>query len=129
MSKTAPSGKFRTEKVAPEGGWGYFVVVGLALPFACSLGALGSFGLMFNDFLIKLNAGTKAVTIVNGAFFSGLSFGSLFSSSLFKRFSMRSVGVFGALVYFAGGFMTIFITSVEQLVISFGILQGELFTY
>lgn len=79
---------------------------------------------MFNDFLTNLNAGTSAVTVVNGAFFSALSFASLFSSTLFKQFSMRSVGIFGGLVYFAGGIMTIFVTSVEHLIVSFGVLQG-----
>lgn len=81
---------------------------------------------MFNDFLTNLGAGTSAVTIVNGAFFSALSFASLFSSTLFRQFSMRSVGVFGGLVFFAGSLMTIFVTSVEHLIVSFGVLQGKL---
>ncbi|XP_055300651.1 monocarboxylate transporter 14-like [Sitodiplosis mosellana] len=124
MDETVTNTKFRMEKVAPEGGWGYLIGIGLALPFACCLGALGSFGLMFNEFLTNLGAGTSAVTIVNGAFFSALSFASLFSSTLFRQFSMRSVGVFGSLVYFAGSLMTIFVTSVEHLIVSFGVLQG-----
>lgn len=37
---------------------------------------------------------------------------------------MRSVGVFGALLYFAGGIVLIFATSVEHLIVSFGIMQG-----
>lgn len=79
---------------------------------------------MFNDFLTNLNAGTSAVTVVNGAFYSALSFASLFSSTLFRQFSMRSVGVFGGFVYFTGSFLTIFATSVEHLIVSFGVLQG-----
>lgn len=90
------------------------------------MGALGSFGLMFNDFLTNLGAGTSAVTIVNGSFFSALSFASLFSSTLFKQFSMRSVAIFGSVVYFLGSLMTVFATSVEHLIVSFGVLQGRL---
>lgn len=33
MATTLTNGKFRTEKRAPEGGWGYFVGIGMALPF------------------------------------------------------------------------------------------------
>lgn len=89
------------------------------------MGSLLSFGLMFNDFFKRLNAGTKAVTIVNGVFASSMSFACLFSSTLFKKFSMRSVGLFGALVYFIGSLMTIFVSSIEELIISFGVFQGK----
>ena len=65
------------------------------------------------------------MTIINGTFFSAVSFSGLFASSLFKKFSMRSVGVFGALIYFLGSVMSIFVISVEQLVVSFGVLQGK----
>ncbi|XP_031623601.1 monocarboxylate transporter 14-like [Contarinia nasturtii] len=125
MDETITNGKFRTKKVAPEGGWGYFVGIGLSIFFALYMGSLLSFGLMFNDFFAQLNVGTSAVTIVHGAFFSSMSFACLFSSTLFKKFSMRSIGLFGAFVYFFGSLMTIFVYSVEQLIVSFGVLQGS----
>lgn len=48
----------------------------------------------------------------------------LFSNSLFEKFSMRSVGVFGAIVYFLGNFLTIFTTSIEYLLVTYGLMQG-----
>lgn len=80
---------------------------------------------MFNDFILGLGGATSSVTIINGSFFSAVSFAGLFSSTLFKKFPMRNVGVFGGVIYTLGSFMTIFATSVEHLVVSFGVLQGK----
>lgn len=33
MTDTNSNRKFRTEKAAPEGGWGYLIAIGLTLPF------------------------------------------------------------------------------------------------
>lgn len=89
------------------------------------MGSLNSFGLMFNDFITNCGGGTSAVTIINGTFFSAISFAGLFATTLFKKFSMRSIGVFGACIYILGSLMTIFVTSVEHLIVSFGVLQGN----
>lgn len=84
-----------------------------------------SFGLMFNDFLTSLGEETSAVTIITGCFFCALSFAGLFTNTLFKKFSIRTVAVFGGTMYFVGSLMTIFVTSVEQLMIAFSVFQGE----
>lgn len=84
-----------------------------------------SFGLMFNDFLIDLGKETSAVTIITGCYFCALSFAGLFTNTLFKKFSIRTVGVFGGTLYFLGSLLTIFVTSVEQLLITFGVFQGK----
>lgn len=84
-----------------------------------------SFGLMFNDFLHGLGEETSAVTIIQAFFFCALSFAGLFTNTLFKKFSIRTVGMVGSGMYFLGSFLTIFVTSVEQLIISFSIFQGK----
>lgn len=96
---------------------------------ACSLGSFASFGLLFNDFLNDLNAGTSAVTIITGSYFSACSFAGLFASSLFKKFPIRNIGLFGATIYFLGSLMVPFATSVEHLIVSFGIMGGDLFRF
>lgn len=82
---------------------------------------------MFNDFITSCGGESRAVIIVIGFFTSALSFGGLFASIAFKKFSIRSVGICGAILYSIGSFLTIFVTSVEHLIISFGIMQGEFF--
>lgn len=89
------------------------------------MGGIHSFGLMFNDFLEDLNAGTSAVTMIIGILSFSLSLGSLFASVLFKKVSFRCVGVIGAIFYTVGSVIVVFATSVEMLMISYGALQGE----
>lgn len=84
-----------------------------------------SFGLMFNDFLTSLGEKTSAITLITSSFFSALSFAGLFTNTLFKKFSIRMVGLLGGTMYFVGSLMTIFVNSVEQLMVSFSFLQGN----
>lgn len=83
-----------------------------------------SFGLIFNGFLTNLGAETSAVTVIMGTFFSAQSFSGLFASTLFRKFSMRTVGTVGAVIYFLGNLLTVFVTSVEMLIFTYGVLQG-----
>ncbi|XP_031626281.1 uncharacterized protein LOC116342706 isoform X2 [Contarinia nasturtii] len=120
---------YRTVKVPPEGGFGYLVAIGMSMPFIFALSSMPSFGLMFNDFLLGLGEETSAVTIITSTFFCAFSFAGLFTNTLFKKMSIRKVGIFGATMYFVGSLMTIFVTSVEQLMISFSIFQGAGFGF
>lgn len=80
---------------------------------------------MFNEFLADLGAETSAVTLVIACYFSSQSFSSIFAGALFRKFSIRSVGLVGATFYFLGLFLCVFITSTEMLAFSFGILNGQ----
>lgn len=89
------------------------------------MGVFASFGLLFNDFLTSVGAGTSGVTIIVGFFHLCVSLIGLIVGSLIKKFTLRPVGIFGAIIYFAGSVTTIFSTSVLHLIISMGILQGN----
>lgn len=84
-----------------------------------------SFGLVFNNFLASLGAETSAVTVIMGAFFSAQSVSGLIASALFRKYKMRTIGTVGAVIYFLGHLLTIFVTSVEMLIFTYGVLQGD----
>lgn len=88
------------------------------------MGSFASFGLLFNDLVTELGSGTSAITIISGFYFVSYSFAGIFASTLFKKFPMRNVGVFGSLIFFIGTFITAFANSIETLIIFFGIFQG-----
>lgn len=116
---------YRIDKSQSEAHWwGYLIVLGMALPLCCACGSIGSFGLMFNDFITDLGGESGAVTVVIGFFAIALSFAGLLSSVLFKAFSVRSVGLIGCTIYSLGSVLTIFITSITQLIIVYGVMQG-----
>lgn len=85
-----------------------------------------SFGIIFDEFLGSVGAETGAVTTIMGTYSSSYSIAGMLASPLFKKTSMRSVGILGSILYFVGSVMTIFATSVEMLIISLGILQGSI---
>lgn len=84
-----------------------------------------SFGIMYGEFLKSINAETSAVAAVIGTTFGAVSFAGLFANILFHTFSMRSVGLFGAIIFFLGSLLCTFVTSIGTLIFSFGILQGD----
>lgn len=56
---------------------------------------MSAFGLMFNDFLSNLGKGTSTVAIITGTNFSATSFAALFAGTLYKKYPIRSIGLFG----------------------------------
>lgn len=84
------------------------------------------FGLMFNDFLTDIGAETSAVTTIMGILNFALCVGGLFAGTLSKIFSVRLTALFGGISFFVGSVMSIFVTSVPYLIVSYGILLGEL---
>uniref|UniRef100_A0A0A1WGI3 Monocarboxylate transporter 9 n=1 Tax=Zeugodacus cucurbitae TaxID=28588 RepID=A0A0A1WGI3_ZEUCU len=116
--------KTQSRLEAPDGGWGVFVCIGMALPFISGLAALPSFGLIFGDFLRSIGAETSAVAFITSAFFSAFSFAGLFSGSLFNRYGLRAVGLLGGGLYFFGSILQIFVRSTWELLFAFSIIQG-----
>uniref|UniRef100_A0A182IPW6 Major facilitator superfamily (MFS) profile domain-containing protein n=1 Tax=Anopheles atroparvus TaxID=41427 RepID=A0A182IPW6_ANOAO len=111
-------------RVPPEGGWGLLVGVGMAAMFVVTLGSLPSFGLMFGDFLTELGEETGAIALITSCFFSALSFAGLFTNTLMKKTSCRTVGLMGAVSYIVGSLLTVFVRSTNELLISFAVFQG-----
>ncbi|XP_030381357.1 monocarboxylate transporter 7 isoform X2 [Scaptodrosophila lebanonensis] len=109
---------------APDGGWGIFVCIGMAMPFVSALASLPSFGLVFGDFLKSIGAETSAVAFITSAFFCSLSFAGLLSGSLFRRWGLRAVGLTGGILYFLGSVLQIFATSTMHLTFAFSLVQG-----
>lgn len=48
----------------------------------------------------------------------------LFAKFLFDKYTIKTVAWAGGLVFFVGGFLTIFVTQVWHLIITYGIMQG-----
>lgn len=88
-----------------------------------------SFGIMYGEFLKSINAETSAVAVVIGSSFGAMSCAALFANILFHTISMRSVGLFGATIFFVGSLLCAFATSIGTLIFAFSILQGNCSTY
>lgn len=107
----------------------FIIILPLRRRQVCALSSMPSFGLLFSDFLTNLGEETSAITLITSSYFSALSFAGLFTKPLFQKFSIRTVGVAGGTLYFLGSIMTVFVTSVEQLLVAFSIIQGAGFGF
>lgn len=91
----------------------------------CAWGNQGTFAFIFNDILKESGRQSSALELITGSYSSALSFACLFSSSLFKRYSMRFVGIIGSIIFFTSSLLIVGVNSVEQLLLFYGILQGK----
>lgn len=131
---------------APEGGWGYVIM--LSVVFGCvnyiervfvsewnlsfnlsdklaTFGYMTCLGIMFADFLTDLGLHTKALTMLPSCFFICFSPVGLFTNYLFNRFSVRSVGICGALIFCTGSVLVVFVRSLNELLIAYSLMQGK----
>ncbi|XP_063920633.1 monocarboxylate transporter 7-like [Zophobas morio] len=117
----------KTEKyelLPPEGGWGYVIAVALTIMINVTIIPMSSFGLIFGGFLASIGDETTGTTLANGIFNTCFNITGLAANSLLRKYSYRIVGLMGAFIYFIGSFTTIFVTTLPQMVISFGVIQG-----
>ncbi|KAJ8667692.1 hypothetical protein QAD02_009355 [Eretmocerus hayati] len=111
------------EEEAPDGGWGWMVTFALIVVLVTSIGPNASFTIVFGDFLEATNQAGSVTTMINSLFNISYSISGLVTSSLLKQFSMRSIGIIGAILFSVPNVMMAFVHHVmEMAVISF--LQG-----
>lgn len=78
-----------------------------------------SFGILFGEYFMSIGAPeTSSATIIIGTGSCVSCFAGMIASALFKKFSIRSIGVLGGVLYFFGSFISIFGTCIEMFVVA-----------
>ncbi|XP_058800838.1 monocarboxylate transporter 14-like isoform X2 [Phymastichus coffea] len=116
---------------APDGGWGWMVTLGLIVVFVTTIGPNASFTVIFGDFFDSTGAAGSVTTMLNSLFNVTYSLASLVTSPLLKQFSMRTVGVIGAMLFAVPNVTLGYIRHVIEMAVIFffqGIGMGLLFT-
>ncbi|XP_051176329.1 uncharacterized protein LOC127291309 [Leptopilina boulardi] len=119
------------EKIAPDGGWGWMVAVGLILVFTTTIGPAASFTIVFGDFLNQSNQASSATTILNSIFNISFSLAGVGTNPLLRIFSVRTLGIIGAVIFAIPNILAAFVSHVFELGIIFflqGIGLGLIFT-
>ncbi|KAL8610545.1 hypothetical protein ACOMHN_060465 [Nucella lapillus] len=113
---------------APDGGWGWFVVLGAFVICLICDGCAFSFGVMF-VYLVEEFQETKSQTAWVASIFYCLSLllGPV-ASALTTRFGCRSVTIVAGVLSCVGFVASSFVTSIWQLYFTFGLIVGASFS-
>ncbi|XP_076444382.1 monocarboxylate transporter 9-like [Babylonia areolata] len=113
---------------APDGGWGWFIVLGAFVISLICDGCAFSFGVMF-VYLVDEFQETKSQTAWVASIFYCLSLllGPV-ASALVTRFGCRSVTVVAGVLACLGFVASSYVTSIWQLYFTFGVIVGASFS-
>ncbi|GLH03564.1 Uncharacterized protein GBIM_09446 [Gryllus bimaculatus] len=110
---------------APDGGWGWVVVVGVGITFAVTTGPVSCFGLIFDKWLRDVGAETSDFTFLSGLYFALSFMPGVLARRLLRLFSCRQVCAAGAIMCAIGCGAAALCDSVAFLVVAYSVLQDE----
>ncbi|XP_039279597.1 uncharacterized protein LOC111044715 isoform X2 [Nilaparvata lugens] len=109
---------------APDGGWGWLVVLGSSLINLATRSIEPSFGLLFGDLLKELGVATTGASIIMSTLDAIINFSGLFVGPLIKKYSFRKVGLFGVVLSSIALISTSTATSMTHIILTYSILGG-----
>lgn len=83
---------------------------------------------MLDDLVLNVGGDASSIPTIMGFFNFANSFSALFAGTLNKMISMRSTAIIGAVLLVTGNILSVFATSVNHLIVSYGIIFGRLIT-
>ncbi|XP_059167698.1 monocarboxylate transporter 13-like [Physella acuta] len=113
---------------APDGGWGWFVVLGAFLVSVICDGVSYCFGVLYSELIVHYKD-TKSRTSMVGSIFFGVSMllGPV-ASDLITRYGCRAMTITGGLISSLGLILSIFATKIDHLYFTFSCVVGAGFS-
>nr|CAD7452650.1 unnamed protein product [Timema tahoe] len=108
----------------PDGGWGWMVVVGVAITNSTNQSIISLFGLLFGDTLEHMGYGTTGAAVITTVMTAVTNFSGLVTGPIIRRYSYRKAAVVGGLLTAAGMILTCEVTSIWHMIFSYGVLAG-----
>ncbi|XP_034189364.2 uncharacterized protein LOC117608408 isoform X1 [Osmia lignaria lignaria] len=110
--------------VAPDGGWGWIIVMAAGFSNFCTFPVLQCFGLIFRDRFAELGINSSQITTILNINCTVTSCLGLANGPLFRKFSCRQVAFVGALVCAISITILSTMTTFTGSIIFFSILYG-----
>lgn len=113
----------------PDGGWGWFVVLGA---FTVSLFCDGfsyCFGVLYSELLLHFGETRSKTSMVGSIFFGVAMMLGPLASALTTRFGCRKMTIFGGLLSSLGFLLSYFATSIDMLCFTFSVVVGAGFSF
>ncbi|XP_047000836.1 monocarboxylate transporter 12-B-like [Schistocerca americana] len=112
------------EIIPPDGGWGWMVVLGVALNYMTSQALISVFSVLFGQKLISMGHETTSAAVIMNVMTAVMNFSGLLTGPLLKKFSMRQVAVTGGCFVVTGLVLTSFANSIIHIIITYSIFVG-----
>lgn len=110
--------------VAPNGGWGWMVVLGGTIINMFNQSLLSVFGLLFGNFFTALNETKTRIALVMNLCSTFLNLTGLITAPLMKKYSPREVALYGCVLVSLGLMLSAFATSLVQVIFTYSMLVG-----
>lgn len=123
-SEKKKAATLKSEFRAPDGGWGWVVVVASLGISLVADGVSFSFGIIYIEFLHYFGASKSKTSVIGSLFMAVPLMSGPLASVLVDRFGCRSMTIVGGLVSAAGFVASSLADSIEVLCFTFGVLSG-----
>ncbi|XP_072229438.1 monocarboxylate transporter 6 isoform X1 [Leuresthes tenuis] len=123
-SESRDSGAATGAVTAPDGGWGWAVLVATIMVLALTLGFPSCVGIFYTDLQNEFQASNSETSWVPSIMTSMLHAGGPFCSVLVEKFGCRATVMFGGVLSGVGMTASSFTRSITELYITAGVVTG-----
>lgn len=110
--------------VAPDGGWGWIVVIGVMVVNFATRSIEPSFGLLFGDKLRDLGVATTGASAIMSTLDATINFSGLFVGPLIRKYSYRKVALVGSALSALGLIATFPAENMAHIISTYSIMGG-----
>ncbi|XP_075973919.1 monocarboxylate transporter 14-like [Anticarsia gemmatalis] len=108
----------------PDGGWGWVVVLSSFVISMIADGISFSFGLLYIEFLDEFQASKSTTAWIGSLFIAVPLLSGPVMSALVDRYGCRSMTILGGLISTLGFVLASISTTIEMMMITFGVIAG-----
>ncbi|CAG5135345.1 unnamed protein product [Candidula unifasciata] len=114
---------------APDGGWGWFIVLGAFMVTVICDGLSYCFGVLYTELKVQFGESHSKTSLIGSIFYGVSMILGPFASALTTRFGCRTMTIIGGIISSVGLFLSSFATSIEMLCITFSAIVGTGFSF
>lgn len=116
--------KNENEVKIPDGGWGWVVVLSSFVISMIADGISFSFGLLYIEFLEEFQASKSTTAWIGSLFIAVPLLSGPVMSALVDRYGCRSMTILGGIISTIGFVLASISTSLEMMMVTFGVIAG-----
>ncbi|KAL7639981.1 UNVERIFIED_CONTAM: hypothetical protein RMT77_009395 [Armadillidium vulgare] len=112
------------QKVPPDGGWGWMIVLGSSIGLLLSTFPVSAFSILYSPILMSHEVSSAKTSWIFNVYTLVWSLTTLFIGPLCDEFGWRKVAIFGGIANFLSVVLSAFTPNAEFLFFSFSLLGG-----